>query len=59
MTEFKMAMALAAHTWPGTSMAEGAQHILAQVYSPHAHVGDQEKCTRCGQEKSGPLHSQQ
>ncbi len=57
MDEMKMAMIVAARTWRGTSIVEGATHVLAQIYSPHEHVGRvDEKCTRCGQEKSGPLH---
>ncbi len=57
MNEWQMAMIVASHTWPGTSIADGAVRVLAHIYSPHEHAGKQdEKCTRCGKEKSDPLH---
>jgi hypothetical protein len=51
--ELKMAMRLAATSWPGTSILDGAMHILAEVYGPHEHIFEpdhdgKERCTRCG-----------
>jgi hypothetical protein len=59
MTELEMAMMVASKKWPGTSLVDGAMYVLAEIYGPHEHVGkSDEKCTRCGKEKSDPLHSQ-
>lgn len=52
-----MAMAVAHRTWRGTSIVDGAEHVLARIYSQHEHnAGPKEKCNRCGRQKSDPLH---
>lgn len=52
-SELRMAMTLAANSWPGTSVFDGAIVILAEIYGPHEHIfePDQDgktRCTRCG-----------
>jgi hypothetical protein len=57
MDEMKAAMIVAARTWSGTSIVDGAFDVLRQVYSQHEHVGRAGgKCSRCGRAKSDPLH---
>lgn len=51
-----MAMKVAAILSRRTSIVDGAQDVLAAIYSPHTFVGDDEKCGRCGLEKSDKLH---
>jgi hypothetical protein len=51
--ELKMAMILAFYSYPGTSMVEGAESILAEIYGPHEHIFEPDhdgkiSCTRCG-----------
>ena len=56
MDEMKKAMMVASLYWRGTSLADGALHFLAQVYSPHAYQGEAKECSQCGKAKSDPLH---
>lgn len=56
MDEMQMAIMVAARTWRGTSLAEGAEAVLAQIYSPHAYQGEAKECSQCGKAKADPLH---
>lgn len=51
-TELQMAMRLASTYWPGTSLLEGAEQLLAEIYGPHEHIFEcvidgKKHCTRC------------
>ena len=51
MTELERAMVVAIYSWPGTSIFEGANDVLRQIYAPHEHVGDGLECHRCGKHR--------
>lgn len=48
--EFRCAAEIAMMRWTGTSIVEGAFHVLGEIYAPHDRVGDAPVCHRCGKD---------
>lgn len=52
--DLRRAMIVASYWWPGTSLIDGALHVLRTIYEPHPfEFPDQHGlCSRCGNARS-------